>query len=72
MTAAPNREWKARIAGAARAREVAEKQAREAIVRAERAEQSERNLTRALDRAHREVDRLKAQIASMGLGRMVI
>ena len=72
MTAAPNREWKARIAGEARAREVAEKQAREAIVRAERAEQSERNLTRALDRAHREVDRLKAQIASMGLGRMVI
>lgn len=66
MTAAPNREWKTRIAGETRAREVAERQAREAIVRAERAEQSERNLTRQLDIAHRELDLLRALVASNG------
>jgi hypothetical protein len=66
VTAAPNREWKTRIAGETRAREVAEKQAREAIVRAERAEQSERNLTRQLDIAHRELDLLRALVASNG------
>jgi|GEM_PF-5888291 len=43
-----------------------EQRERAAIVRAERAEHSERNLTRALDRAHREVDRLRAQVASSG------
>lgn len=32
----------------------------------ERVEQSERNLTRALDRAHRELDRFRAQAASIG------
>ncbi len=57
---------KSQLAGETRARQAAEQRERDAIVRAERAEQSERNLTRALDRAHRELDHLRAQAASSG------
>jgi hypothetical protein len=57
---------KSQLAGETRARQAAEQRERAAVVRAERAEQSERNLTRALDRAHREFDRLRAQVASSG------
>ncbi|GEC15253.1 hypothetical protein [Nitrobacter winogradskyi] len=60
------KELKARMAGETRVRMAAEERERLAIVRAERAEQSERNLTAELDRAHRLIDRLRAQIASMG------
>lgn len=57
---------KSQLADETRARQAAEQRERDAIVRAERAEHSERNLTRALDRAHRELDRLRAQGASSG------
>lgn len=60
------RSLKSQVAGETRAREAAEQRERAAIVRAERAEHSERNLTRALDRVHREIDRLRAQSASSG------
>ena len=60
------KELKAQMAGEARARMAAEDRARLATVRAERAEQSERNLTVELDRAHRLIDRLQAQLTSMG------
>jgi hypothetical protein len=62
----PTRNLQSRIQ-AARERDEAQRRERVAIVRAERAEQSERNLTRELDRAHREIDRLRAQLASEGV-----
>jgi hypothetical protein len=65
MTATP-RDYKAMVAGESRAREAAQLREKQAIVRAERAEQAERNLTAALDRAHRELDRLRAETASLG------
>lgn len=49
-----------------RARLAAEQRERLAIIRAERAEYSERNLTAEVDRAHRLIDRLRAQLASLG------
>lgn len=57
---------KSQLAGETHARLAAEQRERAAVVRAERAEHSERNLTRALDRAHREIDRLLAQVSSSG------
>jgi len=57
---------KAQMAGETRARLAAEERERAALIRAERAEQAERSLTAALDRAHRELDRLKAELASRG------
>jgi hypothetical protein len=62
----PTRNLQSRIQ-AARERDEAQRRERVAVVRAERAEQSERNLTRELDRAHREIEHLKAQMASMGV-----
>lgn len=62
----PTRNLQSRVQ-AARERDEAQRREREAIVRAERAEQAERNLTRELDRAHREIDRLRAQMHSLGV-----
>lgn len=60
------RSLKSQLAGETCARLSAEQRERIAVVRAARAEHSERNLTRALDRAHRELDRLRTQVASSG------
>jgi hypothetical protein len=56
---------KTQLAGETRAREAAEQRERAAIVRAERAENAERLLTRDLDRAHRLIERLRTQTHSI-------
>lgn len=60
------KELKSILAGETRARQAAQQREREAIVRAERAEQSERNMAMELDRAHRLIDHLQAQTRSIG------
>ena len=62
---------KKQLAGETRARLAAEQRERETLVRAERAEHAERNLTRELDRAHREIEQLKitAKLADALLAR---
>ena len=57
---------KSQLTGETRAREAAERRERDAIVRAERAEMAERNLTRQLDAAHRELDLTRAILQSAG------
>jgi hypothetical protein len=59
---------KSQLAGEARARLAAEQRERATIVRAERAENAERLLTRDLDRAHRLIERLRAQAHSKNAG----
>jgi hypothetical protein len=61
----PNRDIKS-LHQAVKERNDAMRRETEATARAERAEMAERNLTRELDRAHREVDRLRALVASSG------
>ena len=55
---------KARLADEASARTAAERRERDALIRAQWAEYSERYLTCQLDRAHREIDLLKASLGS--------
>lgn len=61
----PNRDIKS-MRQAVKERNAAMRRETEATAGAERAEMAERNLTRELDRAHREIDLLRAQVASSG------
>lgn len=63
----PTRNLQSR-AQAARERDEALRREHEAIVRAERAEHAERNLTRELDKAHRLIDLIRAELCSSGKG----
>ena len=55
---------KARLADESSARTAAERRERDALIRAQWAEYSERYLTCQLDRAHREIDHLKFVLSS--------
>lgn len=62
------RQYKNHIAAEIRAREAAELVAKDATMRADLAERQVRDLTAALDRAHRRADALEAELRSTGRG----